>query len=161
MDKEEFKEIFDTYFDTIRSYIFYRCGNEEKASDLAQDLFLVVWDKRKQLESNHIKALLYKMANDMVITDYRKNVSHQNFVQYMTYEGEKSLTPQEYVQFEELKHSYAKALDDMGDAQREAFLMSRNEGLKYSEISERLGISVKAVEKRMSIALSFLREKLL
>ncbi|MDR1223254.1 MAG: hypothetical protein LBL07_10335 [Tannerella sp.] len=39
--------------------------------------------------------------------------------------------------------------------------MSRNDELKYQEIAKCLGISVKAVEKRMSAALQYLREKLL
>jgi RNA polymerase sigma-70 factor (ECF subfamily) len=39
--------------------------------------------------------------------------------------------------------------------------MSRNDEMKYHEIAERLNISVKAVEKRMSAALQYLKSKLL
>lgn len=49
----------------------------------------------------------------------------------------------------------------MPEGQRVVFLMSRNEDLKYHEIAECLNISVKAVEKRMSAALQFLRTELL
>jgi RNA polymerase sigma-70 factor (ECF subfamily) len=48
----------------------------------------------------------------------------------------------------------------MPEKQRTAFLMSREESLKYSEIAERLNISVKAVEKRMNGALELLRKEL-
>ncbi len=43
---------------------------------------------------------------------------------------------------------------------REVFEMNRFDGLKYSEIAERLHISVKTVENQMSKALKILREKL-
>jgi RNA polymerase sigma-70 factor (ECF subfamily) len=43
---------------------------------------------------------------------------------------------------------------------REVFFMNRLEDLTYVEIADRLGLSVKAVEKRMSKVLSILREKL-
>ena len=38
--------------------------------------------------------------------------------------------------------------------------MSRNEGLKYREIAEKLNISVKTVENQMSKALKFLKSEL-
>ena len=63
--------------------------------------------------------------------------------------------------FEELSSSYANTLEKMPEGQRVVFLMSRNEDLKYHEIAECLNISVKAVEKRMSAALQFLRTELL
>ena len=46
----------------------------------------------------------------------------------------------------------------MPEKQRIVFLMSRMEELTYKEIAERLDLSVKAVEKRMSIALGELRK---
>jgi len=48
----------------------------------------------------------------------------------------------------------------MPENQRIVFLMSRMDQLKYTEIAENLGISQKAVEKRMTRALGFLRKKI-
>ncbi|HKJ79797.1 MAG TPA: sigma-70 family RNA polymerase sigma factor, partial [Prolixibacteraceae bacterium] len=62
--------------------------------------------------------------------------------------------------FEQLKSNYEKALEKMPEKQRTVFLLSRAENLKYKEIAEMLGISVKAVEKRMTLALEFLRKYL-
>jgi RNA polymerase sigma-70 factor (ECF subfamily) len=46
------------------------------------------------------------------------------------------------------------------EAQRTAFLLHRIEGKKYQEIADMLGISVKAVEKRIHGALVTLREEI-
>ena len=56
---------------------------------------------------------------------------------------------------------YANALNCMPEGQREVFMMSREEQLTYKEIAQRLDISVKAVEKRMSGALKIVNEKML
>lgn len=72
ISKAEFKQLFDKYFDTIRSFIFYRCGDRDAASDMAQDVFMKIWEKREQLDNLNLKPLLYKIANDMVISNYRK-----------------------------------------------------------------------------------------
>lgn len=161
MDKNAFKHIFDLYFDAIRSYIYYRCTDEDLASDIAQDVFMRVWEKRDNLDESNIKALLYKIAGDMTVSHFRKNAVHLDYSRYMAVEEVSSLTPQETLQFEELKRKYAQVLGEMNDLHRETFLMNREENLKYTEIAERMGISVKAVEKRMTNALQLLKSKLL
>ena len=158
---EVFKDVFDKHFDAIRTFIFYRCGNSDLSSDMAQDVFMKVWEKREQLSNLNLKSLLYKMANDMVISNYRKSKSHIDFVQNMTFQTNETASPDEVLNFEELASSYAQALEKMPETQRTVFLMSRNDELKYHEIAEHLGISVKTVEKRMSAALQFLRTELL
>ena len=161
ISKIEFKQLFDKYFDAIRSFVYYRCGDIEAASDITQDIFLKVWEKREQFSGSDIKSLLYKMANDMVISNYRKEQSQFNFEQSIVVEENFDASPEEILHFEELKRSYAKALDNMPENQRTTFLMNRNDGLKYSEIAERLDLSVKAVEKRISMALHYLKKELL
>lgn len=161
LSKVEFKQLFDRYFDTIRSFIFYRCSDSDMASDMAQDVFMKIWEKREQLYNDNLKSLLYKIANDLVISNYRKSVSRQDFEQSMTIQNESPLSPEEELNFEELSVSYAKVLEKMPETQRVVFLMSRNDELKYHEIAECLDISVKAVEKRMSAALQLLRMELL
>ena len=161
LTKKEFKELFDQYFDIIRSFIFYRCGDADTASDIAQDVFMKVWEKREQLSNNKMKALLYKMSNDAVISDFRKNANHHDIEKSMILHKENALSPEDELSYKELMSSYAGALRKMPEVQRVVFLMSRNDELKYSEIAKYLNISVKAVEKRMSAALLFLRNELL
>lgn len=160
MDKEQFKNIFDSYFDSIRSFVYYRTSSEQTAEDVAQDVFMQLWERRKRLELQNVKALLYKMASDSVVSHYRKQNIRLDFVCNMQ-PHEPTISPQEQLQFEELSTRYAKVLEQMNDGQREVFLMSREESLKYHEIADRLGVSVKAVEKRMSAALHLLKTKLL
>lgn len=161
LNKSEFKQIFDRYFDTIRSFIFYRCGDVDAASDMAQDVFMKIWEKRDQIDTSQIKALLYKISNDMVISNYRKNTTRIDYEQSMTTNNEAQLSPEEELNFQELSACYAKALEQMPEIQRVVFLMNRNDEMKYQEIAECLQLSVKAVEKRMSGALQYLRTQLL
>jgi RNA polymerase sigma-70 factor (ECF subfamily) len=53
-----------------------------------------------------------------------------------------------------------KAIENLNDKQRIAFLMHRIDGKKYSEIASDLNISVKAVEKRIHLALLSLRKEI-
>ena len=160
LDKAGFKKVFDKYFDSIRGYIYYRTGDADVASDLAQDIFMKLWEKKERLDDDYIKGLLYKMASDIVISQYRKDVVKSNYRANMRIEGE-VFSPQDMAEFEEMKNRYSEALLLMPNVQRATFLMSREEDLKYHEIAQRLGVSVKTVEKRISGALQILKNKLL
>jgi RNA polymerase sigma-70 factor (family 1) len=159
LTREEFKYLFDTYFDSVRSYLFYRGADKETATDLAQDVFLRIWEKQMQIDKEGMIKLLYKIAGDMFITRYRRDVLEQNYMKSLTNNSHES-SPEDQLRYNELKANFSKALASMNEKQRTVFLMSRIEGLKYHEIAERLNISIKAVEKRMHITLAYLKKVL-
>lgn len=157
MKKEEFKLCFDQYFDAIRKYIYYRSNDANLATDVAQDVFLKLWEKQKPYEGNRTKSLLYKMANDRFISLVRKKQVQNNYLNSIQLNF-KSNSPEDLLDYKELKHYYEKALAQLPEKQRSVFLMSRVEELTYSEIATRLGISIKTVEMRMSKTLTSLRK---
>ena len=160
MTKSEFKNCFDQYFDSIRNFIAYRCGDGDLASDIAQEVFMKAWEKDLIFDLNKIKGLLYKMANDLWIDHYRKQATAKNHaINFISIDVD-SNNPSEQLQYLELKQEYEKTLTILPLNQREVFLMSRMENLTYKEIAERLSISVKAVEKRMKLALLTLKKAL-
>ena len=60
----------------------------------------------------------------------------------------------------ELEKQISKALDELPEQCRTIFQMSRFEELKYQEIANKLGLSIKTVENQMGKALKILRLKL-
>jgi RNA polymerase sigma-70 factor (ECF subfamily) len=159
LTKEQFREIFDSNFDAVRDYIFYRSGDRELATDIAQEAFMRIWEKQLNPDKHQIKALLYKIAGDLLVSSFRKQKTEQNFK--LNLKPETSFeTPEDKISFEELKQIYEQALQQLPKKQRTVFLMSRMENLKYSEIADALGLSVKAVEKRMTLALAYLKRTL-
>ncbi len=159
MSKENFKLLFDNYFNSVRSYLFYRGADREQASDIAQDVFLKVWEKQLDIDMKTALRLLYKIAGDMFITHYRREKLDMNY-KTIIFSHQVADSPEEQLQYKELSETYTKALSVMNEKQRIVFLMARMEGLKYHEIADRLELSVKAVEKRMSLALNFLKKAL-
>lgn len=159
MLEDYFKKLFDIYFERVRNYIFYRSGDSELSTDIAQETFMRIWEKDLHPEPQKEKALLFKIAGDLFISNYRKKQVALKFAQIPLNENS-SPAPDEDLDYKELKIKYEKTLSEMNEIQRIVFLMSRNDGLKYKEIAEHLNISVKAVEKRMSKALSHLNKAL-
>lgn len=159
MNHQVFQQLFDQYFERVRNYIFYRCGDPELATDIAQDTFMRIWEKKLIPDKEKEKALLFKIAGDIFISDYRRKQTALKFAETTNNELVSQSVDHEIFN-NELTAMYEKALSQMKENQRIVFLMSRNDGLKYREIAEHLDISIKAVEKRMSEALDYLKAQL-
>ena len=158
MTEKEFSILFDTHFEEIRRYIFFRSGDVVISTDIAQETFMKVWEKQLDVSPHEDVALLYKMAGNLMISHFRREKLSRKARQEMDLQ----LTDDQDhdIYYKELKATYKKALMKLPDKQRLVFMMSRMEQFTYREISERLEISIKTVEKRMHQALKFLRKEL-
>jgi len=155
----EFKSCFDELFDAVRNYIFYRCNDGELATDIAQEAFVKIWEKNFDYHPQKTKSLVYKIANELWISQYRKSISAKKYQLALSYD-DLNTDNEHNLEYKELKENYEATLSMLPLNQREVFLMSRMEELTYKEIAERLDIGIKAVEKRMSLALKELRKAL-
>ena len=74
-DKEAFIKAYDLYLDHIYRFIFFKVKDKEDAEDLTSHVFLKTWDyvqNNKLSDYKTLKALLYKVARNIVIDHYRK-----------------------------------------------------------------------------------------
>ena len=159
MTKEEFKTIYHQYFDSIRNYLYYRSGNAELSTDIAQETFMKVWEKQFDNTGGTIKSLLYKIASDLFVSHIRKQKVQNEYVEEvkLRYNDQDHL---EDTEEDTRKILYQKALGKLPENQRVVLLMNKMEGLTYKEIAASLDLSVKAIEKRMSLALKTLKKEL-
>ncbi len=159
--KEDLKQAYEEHFTSIRNFLYYKAGDIELAEDLVQEVFIKLWEKRSDIRSETVKSLLFTMANNLLINHFNHLKVVRNHEGDQIREDRKELnTPQFQMEEQEFGEKLNRILAKLPDGSREVFLMNRIEKIKYDEIAERLGISVKAVEKRMSKALSILREEI-
>src|SRR3989338_1839112 len=75
-DKEAFIRAYDLYIDQLYRFIYFKVGNREEAEDLASSVFLKTWNyilENSLKDQKTLKALLYKIARNLIIDHYRKN----------------------------------------------------------------------------------------
>jgi RNA polymerase sigma-70 factor (ECF subfamily) len=107
----------------------------------------------------NFKALVFKIAGNLFISQYRRQ-KKLAAIQLSLNPDIEGVSPEDQLMYSEMKSKYESALALMPEKQRVVFLMSRIDRMKYHEIAGHLGLSQKAVEKRMHLALNFLKEKM-
>ena len=150
--------IYDNHFDNLRRYLYYLSGDQDLSADIAQNVFLKIWNKKIDITKGNIKSLLFKMGNDEFISNYRRLKIERDLINSQDFKLVYETDDQN--DFSEMKQKFEKALISLTDKQRVALLMNKMQGLTCKEIAESLNLSQKAIEKRISQALSALKNKL-
>jgi RNA polymerase sigma-70 factor (ECF subfamily) len=131
------------------------------AEELAQDVLLELWRRRTHLAADGTaQAYLFRSTRNRALNHLRhQQVAQRGAVHAATPESRAAAAPAELVAGE-IDEAVQHALHELTPRCREVFELSRTHGLKYAEIAQTLGVSVKAVEAQMGKALRTLRERL-
>lgn len=157
-----FEQMFKTHFKRLHAYAFTILRDEMEAEETVQQVFFKIWERNENLSlTGSVTAYLYRAVHNEslnYIKHQKVKSSHQLHVAYtMKNEVEH---PAKKVLAGELEKKIHLALNELPEQCRTIFQMSRFDELKYREIADKLGISVKTVENQMGKALKILRVKL-
>ena len=155
--EQVFQSIFMDQAERLRNFLYYKTGNLQQAEDLMQDAFGKLWENCAKVVVEKAKSFLFTVGNNLFLNQ----VAHQKVVLKFESQGHSqhsNVTPQFLLEEQEFKQRLEMAISALPEGQRVVFLMNRIDKKKYREIAEELGISVKAVEKRMQSALAALRK---
>ena len=157
-DDHIYSELFRTHSKTVFNYIYYKFGNEEKARDAVQEAFVKLWENCARVAPEKAKAFVYTVANNLylnVIKAEKVRLKHRKEDSTTTRQD-----PEFLLEEQEFKEKLENALAGLPENQRTTFLLNRIDGKTYAQIAELEGVSVKAIEKRMHLALKTLRERI-
>jgi RNA polymerase sigma-70 factor (ECF subfamily) len=153
-----YSDFFKKNAKSLRNYLLYKFGNQDQAEDMTQEAFIKLWQNCKDVPLEKAKSYLYTIATNSslnIIAHEKVKLSYQknNSMNDRTNEN-----PEFLLEENQFKDKLLLAIDKLNETQRVAFLMHRIDGKKYAQIAEELNISVKAVEKRIHLALVELRK---
>ncbi|MEL6811504.1 MAG: sigma-70 family RNA polymerase sigma factor [Bacteroidota bacterium] len=158
-DEHVFSQIYSKLATDLHNFIYYKFGPEINPEDKVQEAFLKLWKNCKDTPVEKAKSFLFTVANNLTLNE----IKHQKVVLKYNERPVKNYTnesPEFIMEGNEYLAKFQKALSKLPEGQRTAFMMNRVEGKRHKEIAELLGISRKAVEKRIYTALEKLRKDL-
>ncbi len=158
-EPKNYNQLFRDYYESATKFVYYKCGNLQQAEDIVQNVFIKLWELCATISFYKAKSYIYKACNNSFLNE----VAHRKVVlkhQKTIVNRSNIENPEFLIELDEFREKLTAAISDLPIKEREVFLLSRMEKKTYAEIAEIMGLTVKAIERRMSKALLQLREVL-
>lgn len=166
-EKKAFEAVYFDYFDMLYHLALGYIGEHETAHGLVQDTFTILWERRKNLHTEtNIRNYLYTITKNNCLNHLRQQeIIFRNNRDYLIPElryRQEALESfgDSYSDVESLIEKVDEAIELLPENIRTTFKLNRFESLTYMQIADKLEISPKTVEARISKALKILRKVL-
>lgn len=157
---EAFLQIFHKYYPDLVLFASRFILDSETCEDIVQEAFIKIWANRKILEiRTSLRTYLISLVQHLALNEI-KHRKVRTLYQDTYHEMILALPADEHVFYTELNDAMQKLLSQLDPEVLETYSLSRTHHLKYTEIAEKLNISVRTVEARVSKAVKFLQKNL-
>lgn len=158
-DRIAFEALFRLHYRSLCAFAVQYLKDMAKAEDLVQDLFFRLWlDREKVRITTSVKAYLFASVRNRCLNAMKAQGRVRSLNEEVDDREEDEMRTED--EHAERIARVQAAIEALPTERMKVFKLSRYEGLKYQEIADRLGISVKTVENQMGKALKSLREDL-
>jgi RNA polymerase sigma-70 factor (family 1) len=157
-----FETVFKKHYQTLCNYACGILKDMDDAEEVVQSIFLKFWEQRQEIEINvSLKSYLYRAVHNTCLNRLKHLKIQETYRQYVgDYLENTHDSATDILDKVELESRIANALEKLPEQCRLIFKMSRFEELKYQEIADRLGLSIKTVENQIGKALKIMRTEL-
>ncbi len=159
-EEAAFDALYKRYILQLLGLISQKIDSYESAKELAQDVFLAIYQQKKDLHLiENFKAYLFAISKKKVFNYYRHELVKQKYQRNMIRNGNEHLTVdvKEMLENKELDQIICQQIEQLPPKCREVFKLSREEKLSYKSIAQRLNISENTVDQHIQKALRILR----
>ena len=154
----KFEQLFRELFKPLSNFALKYVGDWDEAKGLVHEVFVAVWEKFDNLPADtQYRSYLYTAVRNRCLNYIRDKKPHISFERVPENQLIEVQTP---LETSELEREIEMAIQSLPEKCRMVFELNRLEGLKYAQIADKMGISVKTVEAQMSKALGIMRKHL-
>ena len=162
-----FWSVYRAEYDNLLHFVSSYTHNRQDAEDLVQETMIAIWDNREALDpARNFRSYLYTTARNKALNYLRDNAKRMKGSSLQESEALinslalSSSSVEEQISALDLEDFIERIYLSLPEKVVNTFRMSRQEGLTYNEIAEKLGITTKVVEYHISITLKAIRLRL-
>ncbi len=155
-DELAFRQLFRLYGDRLYRFACGLLNNEQEAEEVVQDVFLQLWLRRGQiLQIQHFSTYCYTSVRNTALNYLKKRNARPPMDEPEALDAciDHSVSGSDDLLItKENLHAIGKAVEALPPSCRTIFRLVREDGLKYREVAEIMGITLSTVSVQMGIA---------
>jgi RNA polymerase sigma-70 factor, ECF subfamily len=156
-----FERLFRQYYAPLCLFARRFVSDRDDCEEIVQGFFTSLWEKREAISiTTSVKSYLFGSVRNRCLNHIKHQKIKQEYANERLSHPDEELDYSKYYLEIDLQQKIEKSIEALPPRRREIFILNREQGLKYREIADQLGISVKTVETQMGQALKELREQL-
>ena len=162
--KRKFEQFFILTFPKVKAFAWKILKSEEDAEDVAQDIFVKLWDNPNLWEDKDaLDSYIYTMVRNHIYNFLKHKSVEFNYQEKVVQEGTitNDFDIHDNLYAKELQLLIKLTLDNMPEQRRKIFVMSRQRGMSNQEIADNLQLSIRTVERHIYLALQELKKIIL
>ena len=159
-DQQAFALFFNHHWPQVYGTGLRLTKSSELAQDLAQDIFIKLWENRHRLtEVKEEDSYVYLLSRNFIFDFLRKKVfDTENIEILIDYFVDGTISPHEKLEYNELENTLKSAIDQLPGKVKDVFVLSRVDGLTHEQIAKQLNISVASSKTYVVRALQDIRK---
>ena len=162
-NKAAFTALYRSYWEALFIPTVKITRSKEDAKDILQEVFLSVWNRRKELDiKGSLSAYLQTCVRYKAIDYIEKNITRRHYLDLLYKLDELSQSPvaETQIYLKEIQQTVSGVVGKMPPKMRAVYQLSRQEQLSHQEIAQKLGISDETVKKHIHHALKLIRSSI-
>ncbi len=158
-NKVAFKYLFDSYYNNLLAYIMTFTHDLFKSEDIVQQAFIILWKEREKLDDNKSpKGYLFAIAYNLYLKSLKITNREEKLLNQIKERALIDRINEESEISEKRIEKLKVIIDSLPPKCKEIIVMNKIQGIKYQDIAEEMGVSVKTIESQMRIAFKKIRE---
>jgi RNA polymerase sigma-70 factor, ECF subfamily len=157
-----FEAVVERYWSPTAWYAQHLVGDSDRASDIAQEAFARLWQRRHEWEpAGSVRVWLLRTARNLIASEGRKQSVHTRWAARAPWENlKRPYTPLQEIERAELRAAIELALQSLSPRRREVFTLFHIQDLSQREIAEIMGIRPQTVANYLQAAIADMRRLL-